>query len=424
MNNSVIEERKRRKIESLKAMLGAYVASGKKIEELTKAEPEYTAVKNYDIYVDGKRLNLEERFAYLGYPRTPQSKPFDERLKDIKNILDEFVEAGGNVDDIDANHEIYRQVKAFTPVINGKRLSTEEKFARAGHPRTPKINDMKMFYSRLCELDNFEDEDGYVDSYKSDEPTKLFVSYLASHFDLPISLVVCLLADKKLKKHIVNTDRTEYLKVQLSEYLKQNKNFVGIRRIDPKLYHLLTSISKSTPTPSGRKLTNLELIELLGFEGVENEFAIETRFVNFSEELFMEKYAQVIKANNGIISIADMDSNDNYQLSCYLRRKNETKAQFFERYNVKFLNPRVLGYGKRLILPEYPYLDEMQDALNSLLAEYFSKNPELQSESVEKLFEIKLDAVKIIYADYKDRIEQKYLFHPEENKAKQNGEEE
>jgi hypothetical protein len=254
-------------------------------------------------------------------------------------LLKPFVAAtvvGGNVDEIDISHPIYVQMRAFTPVVNGKKLTIEEKFELAGHPRKSKINDMELFYNRLCELESFKDENGYVDSYRKDDTMKGFLSYLSIRYDLPMSLVICLLGDQKLQKHVVVTDRIQYLKKLLTDYLTEHKNFIGIRRLDPKLYNFLTATSKAFPTPSGRKLRNLDLIELLGFEDVDNGFAKDTNFVNFSEELFMTTYMPIIRENGGVISLADIDHTDNYRLNLYLRRKNETKAEFFARYNVKF----------------------------------------------------------------------------------------
>jgi hypothetical protein len=415
MDRKHIDEKKQRIINERKQMLKEFVDGGGILENLTIKDKEYIAVKNLDIYVNGRRLSLEERFDYLGFPRKPQQKPFENKLNDIKEMLDDFVAQGGNVDEIDISHPIYVQMRAFTPVVNGKKLTIEEKFELAGHPRKSKINDMELFYNRLCELESFKDENGYVDSYRKDDTMKGFLSYLSIRYDLPMSLVICLLGDQKLQKHVVVTDRIQYLKKLLTDYLAEHKNFIGIRRLDPKLYHFLTATSKAFPTPSGKKLRNLDLIELLGFEDVDNGFAKDTNFVNFSEELFMKTYMPIIRENGGVISLADIDHTDNYRLNLYLRRKNETKAEFFARYNVKLLNPRILGYGKKVILPEYPYMDEMQEELNNLLADIFTQNPELQQASIAKLFEIKVDAVRAIYAKYKDKIEQKHILNVEES---------
>ena len=414
-----LENRKKEKIKYLQEKLQSFIDAGGILENLTVKDEIYQEVKRYDIYVNGKRLSLEEKFSYLGFPRKPQQKPYDKKLEEIKSMLDDFVASGGNVDEITEYDEIYAKMRAFTPVVNGKKLTMEEKFAIAGHPRKSKINDMELFYDRLCELDNFKDENGYVDSYRKDEFMKGFVSYLSIRFNLPTSLVVCLLADQKLQKHVVITDRVQYLKKLLSDYVAEHKTFVGIRRLDPKLYHLLTSITKSFPTQSGRKLRNLDMIELLGFGDIDNDFVKDSKFTEFSEELFMQTYMPLIKKNGGVISLADIDQTDNYRLNLYLRRKNETKADFFAKYNVKLLNPRVLGYGKTIILPEYPYMDEMQEELNNMLADIYTQNPSLEQASIGELFKIKLEAVRTIYAKYKDRIEQKHIIEVAEPSSKQ-----
>ena len=418
MDKKAIEQKKQNNIENIKSKLKAYVDNGGILENLTIKDEEYIAVKNCDIYLDGKRLSIEERFSYLGYPRLPQQKPYTEKLKDIKIMLDEFVAAGGNIDEIDYTHPIYAKMRAFTPVINGRRPSMEEKFEMAGHPRQSKINDMNVFMERLSALENFKDENGFVDSYRKDEQMKLFVSYCSLQFGFPISLVVCMLANQKLKKHLVQTNRVEFLKSRLSAYLEEHKDFVGIKRIDPFSYNLLTSVSKSYPSETGRKYSNLEIVEMLGFEDVRNSFAKEVDAVPFFEMEFIKKYTPAIERNNGSISASDINQYDYRQLTFYLRRINETKQEFFGRYNVKFLNPKVIERDKRITLPEYPYLDEMQNILSIELMNIAENHPELQNASAAELFAIKAKLIKSIYQDYKDKIEEKYILDSHEPSAK------
>jgi hypothetical protein len=94
MDRKHIDEKKQRIIEERKQMLQTFVDNGGVLEDLNLHNPEYKAMKNLDIYVDGRRLTLEERFAYLGFPRKPQQKPFDGKVQEIKEILDNFVEQG------------------------------------------------------------------------------------------------------------------------------------------------------------------------------------------------------------------------------------------------------------------------------------------------------------------------------------------
>ena len=161
MDKTFVEEKKQRIINNIKQMLQSFVDNGGILEDLTIHDDVYKAVKNIDIYVDGKRLNLEERFAYFGFPRKPQQKPFNEKIKEIKAILDKFVEEGGNVNDLKPGDKIYDLIRNFTPKVNGKKLTTEEKFERMGHPRKSKYEDMDLCLQRLSALKNYQDENGY-----------------------------------------------------------------------------------------------------------------------------------------------------------------------------------------------------------------------------------------------------------------------
>lgn len=225
MKMSEIEERKKQHIERLKTMLDEYVKNGGAIENLSKGHHIYEAVKNYDIRVNGKRLSLEERFELLGHPRQSQQKSFEAKLKELKQMLDNFVENGGDVNSIDTHHEIYIKMRSFTPKINGKKISIEEAFALAGHPRQPRYNDVQLFIKTLSRLEDFKDEHGFVDSYRKDSQMKSFIAYCSDQFGLPSTLIVCLLANQKLNSHVVYTNRVEFLRTQLSKYLETHSDF-------------------------------------------------------------------------------------------------------------------------------------------------------------------------------------------------------
>lgn len=419
MDRKHIDEKKQRIIEERKQMLQTFVDNGGVLEDLNLHNPEYKAMKNLDIYVDGRRLTLEERFAYLGFPRKPQQKPFDGKVQEIKEILDNFVEQGGDVDEIDTAHPLYAKMRAFTPVVNGKKLSMEEKFELAGHPRHPKYNDMNVVLERLSALKDYQDENGCVDSYRQNESLKQYLSYCANMFGFPPSLIVCLLADQKLKSYVVYTDRTEFLKTALTEYLKVHKDFVGIKRADPQLYCLLTSVSKSYPTESGRKLTNLELVEALGFEGVPNAFIKENLSSVFSEKQFIARYSPIAQAKGGVIALSDIDSADASALMFHLRRINQTKSEFFARYNIKFLHPRINDRNKKINLPEYPYLEEMRAKVTQTLNDFYTLYPEFEQASAGDAFALKAEVIRSVYEEYKYRIESKYILGTPDPSAKE-----
>ena len=415
MDRTHIDEKKQLILKTVKEKLQAFVDNGGVLEDLTVKDDEYKAVKNIDVYVDGKRLSLEERFTYLGFPRKPQQKPHEEKFKEFKALLDAFVEQGGNIDEIDSHHPIYIQMRAFTPVINGKKPSMEEKFAMAGHPRHTKYNDLNTVIERLSGLKDYQDEEGYVDSYRKNEALKQYLAYCSNMFGFPPSLIVCLLADQKLKTYVVYTKRVEFLKSALTEYLKIHKDFCGIKRLDPKLYSLLSAVAKAYPSESGRKITNLELVESLGFEGVPNAFLKENIASAFSESKFMTKYMPIIEAKNGQIALSDIEPTDQTALTFHLRRINKTKAEFFAQYNVQFMHPRINERDKRVSLPEYPYLEEMRSKVTRILCDFYALNPEFNEASAADAFGLKAEVIRSVYEEYKYKIESKYILEsPEE----------
>lgn len=69
-------------------------------------------------------------------------------IENIKNKLEEVVNSGRKVEDLTASDSVYKYVKDAKVVVNGVKLTTEEKFALAGYPRPAKNRDLAEYIKK------------------------------------------------------------------------------------------------------------------------------------------------------------------------------------------------------------------------------------------------------------------------------------
>ena len=93
-------------------------------------------------------------------------------LNEIKSALDTFVANGGNVNNLGNNDKLYRQIKDSDIFEGGVRLSTNEKFKRAGHPRIERIDALSRIKTFL---DGFIENGGTIDQIKKGTPEYTYI---------------------------------------------------------------------------------------------------------------------------------------------------------------------------------------------------------------------------------------------------------
>lgn len=406
-------KRKSFTIEELKKSLDDYVKNGGIVDDLTKKHPIYEPIHKIKIYDTNKKLlTLEEKFTYLEHPRKSKVKKYTIPI--LQSMLDDYVKSGGIVDDLTTQHPIYKILVDYDMYDKNERLmSLEEKFAFLGHPRKAKNSNFETYSKRLSELNSFKDDNGYVDSYKQDTQMDNFIKTCSEQFKIPLSLVVCLLGNQKLKKHVVEVDRYEYLKTLLSAYVQKYGNFVDLRSKDPYLYELLSSSSRDHHTSDGSKISIYYFIDFLGFGHIENRFLKLTNATNFSEQDFIDKYGPISRNNNGQLSFSDIDSSDYTALTHYLRRTNQTTDDFFNKHNITYTNARAYKRNHNVFLDFYPFLQDMKDEVDLMLFDYFSANLDMQKISDGEFLKIKLCFTQMVYEKYKPLIQEKFVLDSE-----------
>jgi len=398
-------------------------------------------------------------------------------LDNIKNLLEEFVKNGGNVNDLKPGNKIYDYIKdAKILGENGKKLTIDEKFKQAGFPRDPlyylreKVrsgasrylesgggfhverktlpfyNDLKSYvraykkehgrdisyddamkelgfstystiyykYSHIIDLSAYQDQEGFVDSYRKDEVMKSYIHQASRQLNVPIAVIVALIGDQNLKKYSLDVDFLEETRNEILRELEQARTkatFSGVENIDEvkleklsetnrKLYNRLIYLKRRMISMLGSDVTYDDVMymldldsDLVGFKKVyEKKFDIET----VMSELNLKAKSQGNKLYRRDIpnSVYRDIVRQSLKHGCYTK-------DLFKMYDIDYVDGSNNERFKRFTVDEYPYLNRMRSDRDKFMKEFFAKN---KNASQEEAFEAYFKTCLAVYEAYKDKI--------------------
>jgi len=208
-------------------------------------------------------------------------------VENIKNLLSDFVNSGGNVNELKPGNRIYDYIKDSKLISkDGKRLTIDEKFIMAGFPRDvlyhlkkavidkanlylksggsfhverkslPFYSELKSYvralkqysgrddisydeamkglgfneystiyykYAHLMDIKNYRDDEGFVDDYRKDSVMKSYIHQAAKQLNVPIAIVISLIGNENLKKNTLEVEFFEETKKMLLKELERGK---------------------------------------------------------------------------------------------------------------------------------------------------------------------------------------------------------
>lgn len=446
-------------LKNLQTFFNEFFAKGGKVEDLKKGTPEYAKIKNANIFLEnGRRATMNEKFELCGV-----EKPV-RRLVSIEEIsrrLQEFVDAGGNVDELGVEDEIYQLVKsidnkhtleekfkicgqirhskkstsswddlkreAHQYVADGKSLHIERKklpfydtlhtakrsyFRKYGKKITSKealervgvkgYSDIYYNFLDLFELEKHKDTYGYVDSYRKNLPLNATIDRYAEFLDMPVALVVELVADQKLEKCFIQTDTISFVSQQLKEFKENYGSFDNISRIDPQLYNRLSRLKKIVKTDSGKPVSTRELVEMLGQDDATETFSEDTSIYELDFDTDVAPLIQFAKSNGNTISAKNIPHSTYRMILDYVTRNATNISDFFAEFGVNYTDARANRTFVKLAVDKFPYISEMKNARNQMAKQMQIEHPEFTKE---EYFEQYLEICKTVYQKFKPLIE-------------------
>lgn len=379
-----------------------------------------------------------------------------------KKMLDEYVSAGGNVNDLGNKDKVYVYIKnKKLKDEQGNSIDMETKFKLLGHPRArvvskdvrqdlidevdkykkaggsfhiarkklpfyPELNsysrrlrnqgvelsheqimkglgykDFSDIYFRclgIFELKNYRNENGFVDSYRKNQKLKAYIIALSEVLNLPNYLVVTLVADEKLEKCHISTEYINHVKTELQQYVKENGSLKGIRRKNKKLYYKFNTLMKYYSDGSEISLTAEDWLNIFGLDNVENRFK---KSVSKPIDItpIMDELKQ--KFGNNVISAKNLDAKSYSEILKKAVKLGIPPKELFRNYGLNYQGNTVNRLSE-IQVTKIPYLEEMRDFRDNLLkAQGFTSE---NGYCKEEIFEAKVAACKQAYDKFKDKM--------------------
>ncbi len=394
---------------------------------------------------------------------------FNTSVDKIKEKLDEFVANGGNVNNLGIKDDLYQmvvhtRVYEVNPDGTKRKLSTEEKFLRANHPRKRKsalnarealkkdaqdwldkgndfhvqrntlpfnnrakhivaqekkkgnaeasvedvmkdlgfrnYSDTYYRYIKIMDLAKFQDEEGYVDSYVADADMKNYLVGCEYALDMPIPVVIGLIANQNMKKYYIDTNYFKHTRDALLKYIQNYGSLNNITRVEPNTYRKLLNIKKRFVKEDGSRLSSLDVLDLL-------EISADSGFTNIpyvsAEDIgdIMNKLKMQSVANNGNVSREEIDKKDyekilakSCELGCFV-------SDLFKQNGMEYTSKRCAIRFKYTHVDQYPCMKEMRELRDNIVEKALAIN---KDACKEEKFEIYMSACIIAYEKYKSSI--------------------
>lgn len=436
-----------------------FFAAGGKIEDIKKGTQIYEQIKNLNIILsNGKRVPMNEKLIMFGVKRPPRRLV---SIEEISQRLQEFVDAGGNIDDLGVEDELYQLVKgidnkhsivekfkicgqmrrvkkvksvteelkiqAHSYIAAGGSLHIPRKqlpfyetlhaakrayLRRTGKPISSKdmlasvgvtgYSDIYYNYLKIFDLASYQDTYGFVDSYRKDSVMNATIDRYAEQLGMPIALVVELVADQRLERSCLQTDTLSFISKQLAEYKKDYGSFENISRTDPQLYNRLCRFKKIIQTDSGKPVSTKELVEMLGSYDNADVFSDTTEIRELDYEKDIVPLITFARANGGTISAKDIPHSLYRNILDHASRNATTISDFFDDFGVEYTDARKNQTFVRLYVERFPYIHEMKQERDVLTKQLQDSHPEFTKE---EFFEHYLEVCKSVYLKYKPLIE-------------------
>lgn len=402
-------ERKSKKVlnavEEMKKRVEAFVDAGGKLENLKRDDELYKYIHGVHLKdKDGKFLTMQEKFLLVGHDRAPVYS--QDVRQDLIDEIEAYLASGGSFHIRRKDLPFYERLHTYAQILKRERglteeLTYEQVMRELGYRN---YSDTYYLYHDLDGLQEFRNANGFVDDYRKDEKLKAKINELSQKLQIPIAVLVGVFAGENLERYSLSSDYFGYIQNQLQEYVKIHGNLKGLTK-DKLRYAKVLFLKNRVATDLGEKLSVEDIVDLLGFGGVEGDFKAK-RKENKNAVKELAKFCQEIKRNNGgVLKKADIpQSLYRVVLQKSLKHGITTKA-YLKSFDVDYVDGRDVPRLSRFLVKEYPHMQEMRTRRDELLSAFDG-----QGLCEEELFEKRLEVCIAVYDEFKDKIVDSYDF--------------
>ena len=383
-------------------LLAEVIKQKRSVEDLGVHDVEYNYIRNSRVKdANGRLMTTEEKFTLLGYER--KSRFSRDIRQELYDEISQYLAEGGSFHVERKTLPFYSKLRSYASQlrVNGKPASHEEIIR--GDLGFSSYSDLYFRCVRLEEIKKYRDENGYVDSYRKDEEYATHLRDMAMTLNVPIHILITLIADEKLKESYINTDRISYLKYQLNEYLKKHGDLVGITSKSPELYEALRTVTGDFSDGSGVVYTRNEMLDVLGFGDVKNK--LRPDILKPEDDDKFESTITHLKKTYGdkIIKYTDIEGPIYAVLQKRAVKLNITIYELCRSYGLNYRGNYNTQRLSKCLVKGVPYLEEMRAERDALIEEYL-KDVKFDL-SKEEMFELRVTAAQQVYEEFKPKYD-------------------
>ncbi len=378
-----------------KKMLDDFVRSGGDVNNLTTKDEIYKYIKSSRVKnSNGKILTLEEKFTFLKHPR--KQKYADDVKASLIEEIEKYLAQGGSFHIDRKKLPFYEKLVTYSRVLkrNGTHLTHEEIMKDLGYKN---FSDAYFRCISLEKLKDFEDKDGYIDSYKSDK-LHASVKDIAITYGVPYYFIICLLCDKKLTNYTISVDKIAYTQRLLENHAKTYGTFIGIKRDHPKVYNAFEYLTRYYSDGSELRFSKQEWLDIFGLGDVEHRFK-DTR----TPDIDISQTIARIKAQrpDGVVVVKNISNSDHSKIVRKAYQMGISISELLKMYGLTHKHLQSSRMSKTVV-NEIPYLEEMKQRRDEIISE--SRKGKTDKLCKEEIFENKLNAVIQVYDEYKEKL--------------------
>jgi len=398
-------------IDNIKMLLDEYVLNGGNINDLKPGDKIYDYIKDAKIFGEnGKKLTIDEKMIRAGHKRDPLYHLREKVRKGAQSYLDN----GGSFHVERKSMPFYQDLKSYVRAYKRERgidISYDDAMKEIGFKNYSTIF---YKYNHIIDLKDYQDKDGFVDSYRKDEVMKSYIHQASRQLNVPIAIIVSLIGDQNLRKYSLDVDFMEETKNELLKELEKAKvkaAFVGkddvedikldgLINTNKKLYNRLVYLKRRMISMLGSDVSYSDVMymldldeNLVGFKKVDEK--------PFDVEFVMSELNKKAKSQGNKLYRKDIPNSvyrdvvrQSLKHGCYTK-------DLFKMYDIDYVDGFNNQRFKRFTVDEYPYLNRMRKDRDKFMKEYFNKNQDLTEEEA---FEMYFKTCLEVYESYKNKI--------------------
>ena len=382
-------------------LLAEVIKQKRSVDDLGVYDEAYNYIRHTRLYKeDGTLYNVEEKFGLLGYER--KSRSSRSIRQELYDEISQYIADGGSFHVERKSLPFYSKLRSYANQLRIKGQKTTHEEIIRDDLGFASYSDMYYRCMRLEELKNYRDEDGYVDSFRKDELFSSHINDMATTLKIPFYILITLVADEKLKSCYLHTNRIDYLRYQLNEYIKKNGDLVGIVSRSPELYEALRTVANDYGDGSGAEYTRKEMLIALGFGHVKTKLR---QSVKPKDNAKFDEAIQYLKKTYGDKQIKYTDIEGS--IYSILQRRavslNISMYELCQSYGINYRGNYNTQRLSRCLVQGVPYLNEMKTARDEMIEEYLKDtNFKLTKE---QMFELRVGVAQQVYEEFRPKLE-------------------